>query len=284
VIAARAMLYYVPRYKGFSRPWVSVKNAIASLADDGAIVPEDVAGTRWYHLPRVKAKKLADVREAKIAVYRAWDAALGRAGTHAEVLWRLAFRQADWVVPIKPTLVPCPDPAGSSHASEHEIDVFATLPGRYSVACEVKNGPGEGWLGPDIIRDVKLTDAQKNIRHHFRSMAALGLTPMLAAPFVDPSFYPFQAQHNGVHARYLYHVFHPTDAATASLVREVFRIGHVWSEPEPPPNFHAFVQRLPGVLNRLQDADDRWEEAASEAAAGDEDEEEDEELWSDFEP
>jgi hypothetical protein len=52
----------------------------------------------------------------------------------------------------------------------------------------VKNGPGEGWIGPDVVRDWKLSTAQRRIRHHFTAMAAGGLTPMLAAPFVDPSF------------------------------------------------------------------------------------------------
>jgi hypothetical protein len=42
------------------------------------------------------------------------------------------------------------------------------------------------------------------VLHHFEAMDEMNLVPMLAAPFVDPSFYPFQARHGGVHARYLY--------------------------------------------------------------------------------
>jgi hypothetical protein len=250
----------VPRTKGFTRPWVSVRNAVASLSNTGGIVPEEIDGIVWYHLPRVKRAKLDEARDRNVPVYTAWADCLGRAGAHAEELWRVAFRNAGWVVPVKATLVPCPEPTNATHTADHEIDVLATLPAQYAVACEVKNGPGEGWVGPDVVRDYKLTRAQKNVRHHFEAMASLHMTPMLAAPFVDPSFYPFQARHDGVHAKYLYHVFHPSDADTAQAVKDAFRIGHVWSSENPPANFGGFVDRLPGVIDKILSAGHPWEE------------------------
>jgi hypothetical protein len=261
------MLYYVPRTKGFTRPWVSVRNAIASLSKAGAIVPEQIAGVLWYRLPRVKRTKLDEARDRNVPVYTAWDECLGRGGAHAEELWRVAFRNSGWVVPVKATLVPCPDPTKATHAEDHEIDVFASLPPEYSVACEVKNGPGEGWVGPDVVADFKLTKAQLNIRHHFEAMDSLGMTPMLAAPFVDPSFYPFQARHSGVHVKYLYHVFHPSDADVAQSVKDVFRIGHIWASDDPPANFGKFIARLPAVIDRIRSAGRPWEESPEEASA-----------------
>lgn len=259
VISARMMLYYVAR-RGFTRPWVSVRNAVASLAETGALVPEEIDGVLWYHLPRVKRDKLNEARGRKVPVYDAWDECLGRGGAHAEELWRIAFRQAGWVVPVKATLVRCPDPAIATHAEDHEIDVFPSLPRRYAVACKVKNGPGEGWVGPDVVRDFKLTKAQLNIQHHFEAMGSINLTPMLAAPFVDPSFYPFQARHDGVHAKYLYHVFNPADAGVAQSVKETFKIGHVWAQDEPPGNFERFVVRLPDLIDKIRAAGHPWEE------------------------
>jgi hypothetical protein len=260
VIATRMVLYYVPRTKGFTRPWVSVRNAVPSLSKAGAIVSEQIDGVPWYHLPRVKRDKLDEARDRKVPIYAAWTGCLGRGGAQAEELWRLAFRGAGWIVPLKATLIPCPNPKGASHAEDHEIDVFASLPGRYTVACEVKNGPAEGWIDPDVVQDLRLTGAQLNVRHHFEAMNSLGMTPMLAAPFVDPSFYPFQARHGGVHAKYLYHVFHPSDAAVAQAVKDVFRIGHIWASDEPPANFGAFIARLPNVIDKIRLAGRPWEE------------------------
>jgi len=68
----------------------------------------------------------------------------------------------------------------------------------------VKNGPGEGWVDPELPSGGKLSRQQQMVLHHFEAMDEMNLVPMLAAPFVDPSFYPFQARHGGVHARYLY--------------------------------------------------------------------------------
>lgn len=264
VIATRMVLYYVPRTKGFTRPWISVRNAVAGLRESGAIVGEEIDDVLWYHLPRVKRDKLDEARQRNIPVYAAWIKSLGRGGAHAEELWRAAFRGAGWIVPVKQTLVPCPDPAKSTHKKDHEIDVFASLPAQYSVACEVRNGIGEGWVGPDVVRDFKLTKAQMNIRHHFEAMSSLGMTPMLAAPFVDPSFYPFQARHDGIHAKYLWNVFHPSDVAVAQTVKEVFRIGHVWASEEPPDNFGRFVARLPDMIDKIRLAGHPWEELPEE--------------------
>jgi hypothetical protein len=250
VLASRMMLYYVDR-AGFTRPWISVKNAIAELAEAGTIVAEDIDGTHWYRLPRVQEEKLDKARERNVPVFRAWTGALPPGAGHAEHLWRKAFALEGWVVADRPMIVECPSPddGDAAHAEKHEIDVYATLPLEgHIIACEVRNGPGEGWVGPDVVRDWKLTRAQRNIRHHFSAMAQLGLTPMLAAPYVDPSFYYFQYQFEGVHARYLYHVFDPKDAEVAQSIRETFRIGHVWAESDPPNAFRAFVRRLPSII------------------------------------
>ena len=71
VIAARLMLYYIPHYKGFDRPWISVRNAVAALRDSGAIMPEKVGDENWYHLPRTKPEKLQLARETQPPVYNA---------------------------------------------------------------------------------------------------------------------------------------------------------------------------------------------------------------------
>jgi hypothetical protein len=189
VISVRLMLYYIPQYKGFDRPWVSVRNAVAELRNSGAIVPEKVGDENWYHLPRAKPEKLQLARETKPPVYNAWSTALRRGG-HAEVLWRAAFEAEGWVVPDKAVKVLCPDPPPTLHTERHEIDVFAILPGLYTVACEVKNGPSEGWVDPELPSEVKLTKQQHMVLHHFEAMDEMGFVPMLAAPFVDPSFYP----------------------------------------------------------------------------------------------
>jgi hypothetical protein len=115
-------------------------------------------------------------------------------------------------------------------------------------------------VGPDVVRDFKLTKAQLNIQHHFEAMGSINLTPMLAAPFIDPSFYPFQARHDGVHAKYLSHVFNPADAGVAQSVKETFKIGHVWAQDEPPGNFERFVVRLPDLIDKIRAAGHPWEE------------------------
>lgn len=254
VVLCRMMLYYLPRYRGFDRPWISTKNAIASLEKSGAIVPEDVDGVKWYHLPRVQRDRLAAARARNVEVYDGWTASLDHGAAWAEKLWRAAFSAEGWVVPSSQVLIPCPalDDGDAVHVEQHEIDVYATLPGTiWSVACEVRSGPGEGWVGPDVVRDWKLTKAQRNIRHHFRAVSSIGLTPMLAAPFVDPSFYVFQTEYRGVHAKYLYYVFAPEDAPVAADVKDAFRIGHVWAGEEPPGAFVSYVRRLPSVLAKL---------------------------------
>jgi hypothetical protein len=119
---------------------------------------------------------------------------------------------------------------------------------RHAHDAQPANAPGEGWIGPDVVRDWKLTRAQRGIRHHFSAMHSLGLTPMLAAPYIDPSFYHFQTQFDGVHARYLYQVFDPHDAGIAQSIKEVFRIGHVWAEHDPPNALVQFVRRLPQII------------------------------------
>ena len=265
VIAARLMLYYIPHYKGFDRPWISVRNAVAALRDSGAIMPEKVGDENWYHLPRTKPEKLQLARETQPPVYNAWSNVLPRGGGHAEVLWRLAFEAEGWVVPDKAVQVRCPHSSRALHAERHEIDVYATLGRSYTVACEVKNGAAEGWVDPELPSEVKLTKQQHMVLHHFEAMNELGLVPMLAAPFVDPSFYRFQARHGGVHARYLYHVFDPRDAKVAAAVKETFRIGHVWAEPSPPQNFRLFVRRLPQMIEKTREVGRRMEEAMKEA-------------------
>ncbi len=264
VIAARLMLYYIPHYEGFDRPWISVRNAVSALRDSGAIVPENMGGENWYHLPRAKPEKLQLARERKPPVYNAWTTALPRGGGHAEVLWRAAFEDEGWVVPDRAVQVRCPDPSRALHTERHEIDVYATLGGSYTVACEVKNGAAEGWVDPQLPSKVKITKQQLMVLHHFEAMDAMSLVPMLAAPFVDPSFYRFQARHGGVHARYLYHVFDPRDAEVAAAVKETFRIGHVWAEPSPPQNFRLFVRRLPEMIETTREVGRRMEEAGDE--------------------
>jgi len=255
------MLYYIPHYKGFDRPWISVRNAVTALRNSGAIVPEKASDENWYHLPRTKPEKLQLARETKPPVYNAWSNALSRGGGHAEVLWRAAFEAEGWVVPDKAVQVLCPDSSRALHTERHEIDVYATLGGSYTVACEVKNGPAEGWVDPELPSDVKLTKQQRMVLHHFEAMNKMGLVPMLAAPFVDPSFYRFQARHGGVHARYLYHVFDPRDAEVAAAVKDTFRIGHVWAESSPPQNFRLFVRRLPEMIETTREIARRMEEA-----------------------
>lgn len=105
-------------------------------------------------------------------------------------------------------------------------------------------------------------------------MSTLGMTPMLAAPFVDPSFYPFQARHDGIHAKYLWNVFHPSDAAVAQTVKEVFRIGHVWAKEEAPDNFERFVARLPDMIDKIRAAGHPWEVPPDEEVSQDREPEE----------
>lgn len=50
VLMTRLMLYYVDRY-GFTRPWISAKNALAELAQAGDVVPEDIDGTPLVPAP-----------------------------------------------------------------------------------------------------------------------------------------------------------------------------------------------------------------------------------------
>jgi hypothetical protein len=92
VLATRMVLYYVPRTKGFTRPWISVRNGVASLRESNAIVGEEIDNVLWYHLPRVKRDKLDEARQRNVPVYTAWIKSLGRGGAHAEELWRAAFR------------------------------------------------------------------------------------------------------------------------------------------------------------------------------------------------
>lgn len=259
VVISRLVLYYLTKRLDFQRPWMSAKNALYRLANEERIVSEDIDGTKWYRLPRVSRAKLDAALETKPPLYDAWTHALQASGSHAEDLWRQAFRDEGWVVPIgNPRLLcPLPDDPEGAHSSEHELDVWATYPARgYTVACEVKNRANEGWIDPDVVSEARRNRSMASIRHHFRSMAAIGLTPMLAAPFVDPSFYAFQATYQGVHARYLYHVFAPEYAATAERVKAEFRIGHVWASEGPPPNFRKFVRRLPPLLDRLHEKQD----------------------------
>jgi hypothetical protein len=265
------MLYYIPHYKDFDRPWISVRNAINELSERGAIVAEKVGGAEWYHLPRVKPEKLQLARETKPPIYNAWSEALNRGGGHAEVLWRAAFEAEGWVVPDKAVRVRCPDSSQALHTERHEIDVSATLGGSYAVACEVKNGPGEGWVDPELPSEGKLSRQQQMVLHHFQAMDEMDLVPMLAAPYVDPSFYPFQARYGGIHARYLYHVFDPRNAEVAAAVKETFHIGHVWAEPSPPQNFQAFVRRLPEMIDRTREIRIRMEEAEDERESSESD-------------
>jgi hypothetical protein len=58
-------------------------------------------------------------------------------------------------------------------------------------------------------------------------MDQMSLVPRLAAPFVDPSFYRFEARHGGVHARYLYHVFAPRGRRGNGDREGDVHIGHV---------------------------------------------------------
>jgi hypothetical protein len=265
------MLYYIPHYRGFDRPWISVRNAVHGLSESGAIVAEKVGGAEWYHLPRVRPEKLQVARETKPPVYNAWSGALSRGGGQAEVLWRAAFEAEGWAVPDKAVLVACPDSSRALHIKRHEIDVFATLGGSYTVACEVKNGPGEGWVDPELPSEGKLSKQQQMVLHHFEAMDEIDFVPMLAAPYVDPSFYSFQARHGGVHARYLYHVFDPRDAGVAAAVKKTFHIGHVWAEPSPPQNFQAFVRRLPKMIESTRDVRRRLEEAEDERESSESD-------------
>jgi hypothetical protein len=266
------MLYYIPQYKGFDRPWISVRNAVRELSESGTIAAETVGETDWYHLPRVKPKKLQLARETNPPVYDAWTKTLnhGRSGGHAETLWRTAFEDEGWVVPNKGLKVRCPNPSRALHADLHEIDVLA-IRGIYTVACEVKNGAAEGWVDPELPSEEKLKRQQQQVLHHFEAMDEMGLVPMLAAPFVDPSFYPFQARHGGVHASYLYHVFDPRDAKVAAAVKETFRIGHVWAKPSPPQNFRLFVRRLPQMIEKTREIGRRMEEAEDEGESSESD-------------
>lgn len=255
VLIPRLLLYYLPRYRDFTRPLMSVQNALTALEESGKIRVERHADAKWYRLPNVKPDRLEEAREVKVPLYEQWDRAHQRGGAQAEEVWRAAFRAEGWTVPTKAVHFPCPNPddPDAAHRKSHEVDVYARHPeSGVSVACEVKNGLGEGWLDPSIVADWKLNRQEKTVRHHFASMPALGMVPMLAAPLVDPSFYAFQSKYGGVHARYLYHVFDPSDADLAAAVKEHFRLGHVWAEPDPPDNLRKFVRRLPALLDRIQ--------------------------------
>lgn len=256
VLVSRVLLYYVPRYSGFSRPLMSVQNALTGLEGNGTLTVERHADAKWYRLPNVKKEKLERARAEKVPVYEEWNNAHQRAGDHAESLWRSAFRAEGWTVPPHRVRFVCPQPEDpdATHSQEHEVDVHAYRPDTgWAVACEVKNGLGEGWLGPNIVQDRKLNKQERAVRHHFAAMPELGLVPMLAAPLVDGSFYAFQNEYGGVHARYLYHVFDPSDAELAGKVRGQFRLGHVWAEREPPGNFRHFARRLPELLEALSE-------------------------------
>lgn len=227
-------------------------NTARDKLEDEDLVTERPAGdAKWYRLPHVKPGKLDKARATKPPLFAEWTQALQRAGHHAEELWRQAFRAAGWTVPNGPVRIDCPlpDDEEGAHSEEHEIDVFATRPGLpWQVACEVKNGYGEGWVDPSIVAEWKLTDPQRRIRHHFRAMHHQGMRPMLAAPYVDPSFYAFQRPYLGVHAKGLYHHLHPDDAPLAQRIRDHFRLGHTRADSDPPSNYRQFAERLPRIL------------------------------------
>lgn len=251
VLLTRLVLYYLPRIRELTRPWASANYALSRLRNQGRIVPELVNGTNWYHLPNVASTKLEDARRNKVPVHDSWLRAQGRGGKHAEALWRKAFADAKWLVDLTSRRIVCPirDDPDAPHTDDHEIDVYADkLPERLIIGAEVKHGFSEGWIDPDVVIDWKLTESMRALRHHFKAMTAVNVRPILLAPFVDPSFYVFQNKHRGLHARYLYSIFHPADARLAESVREHFKIGHVWAKAEPPANFHAFVARVPSLL------------------------------------
>jgi hypothetical protein len=146
VLAARLMLYYIPHYKEFDRPWISVRNAINELSGRGAIVAEKVGRAEWYHLPRVKPEKLQWARETKPPVYNAWSDALNRGGgRQAEMLWRAAFEAEGWVVPNKGVQVRCPTRPRPSTTSATRLMCSPPWVGRtQSLASEERTGRGLG--------------------------------------------------------------------------------------------------------------------------------------------
>ena len=113
----------------------------------------------------------------------------------------------------------------------------------YIVACEVQNGPGEGWVDPQLPSEEKLTKQQHMVLHRFEAMVQMSLAPMLAAPFVDPSFYRFQARDGGAHARYLYHVRPPGRRGSSDREGDISHrppVGEALAQ-----NLGLFVRRLP---------------------------------------
>jgi hypothetical protein len=154
ILQARLVLYYLTDRRGFERPWISAKNAVSELEESGAIVPEKIEERTWYRLPHAQVAKVKEARERNVPAFTAWHNVRLRAGSHAEALWRRAFEAESWIVPrsvsgTKETgvrvICPRPNDGGADDTTHHEIDVLAQLPGRYSVACEVKNGASEGW-------------------------------------------------------------------------------------------------------------------------------------------
>lgn len=153
----------------------------------------------WLYLPGTDDSVLEERFKQNSSTYDSWLKESKPIGYHAQSVVRSlldfkSFRQTK-------------NPPTFYLASGQEVvpDAYTLTP--IHAAFEVKNGLSDVWSDPRPIRNP--SQDYQQILNHFQMCKQNRLIPGLIAPKLDPTFYDFAKDNNGLCFEFGFQIFHP---------------------------------------------------------------------------
>jgi len=122
------------------------------------------------------------------------------------------------------------------------------------LAFECKNKLSDVFHSPDIFETPNDDHAQ--IRSHFQFCLSAGLTPILAAPLIDTSFFGFIQPYRGLACRLLFQYLPPANADLCLQIKHWFKLGHVIpaASDDLPQNIQSWISKIPSMIASLDES------------------------------
>lgn len=180
----------------------------------------------WLHLPDSDPSLVDAVFDWNHSIYNIWSREKSREiGSHSHEVIRHILDSKDFRQPVSRTTFRL----GSGRIIEPDAFTLAPLRAAY----EVKNGLSDFWSDPRKIKG--LSEDYQQIVNPFQNCKEYSLTPVFIAVKLDPTFYDYTRDNNGLCFELGFQIFPPYLEHLRDSIASSLGFRNIVVVPEDPP-------------------------------------------------